>query len=237
MGLRRAAAAFVLVVSGCAEWPRLAHIPVDTSLDEAPREVVSVQWAPAVTEAGDNDQPWLAEQMFTLEPQTGAVIDGSLDGFLWGEGALPEVVTAPPGGDCLFLQGDRSPANGDYLRDVDFYVVDTTQDATLCAEVRFNDALDERIWDLTLMPIDCGIPGPPIALGDLPLGFSLSGQQAAWGQRVEVGRYALGLGGANFAGSTFDVDASKSYSLSVSLVPNAANGDAGLCPLPGFEVP
>ena len=108
MGLRRAAAAFLLLISGCAEWPRLANIPQDTSLDESPREVVTVEWAAAVTETGENDQPWLAEQQFALEPQTGAVIDGSLDGFLWGEGALPEV-------DSRWVFGFQIISHGGFL--------------------------------------------------------------------------------------------------------------------------
>lgn len=236
--MRRALTGLLVVVAGCSEWPRFANIPEDSSLDGDPRERVDVDWRSPVQESGENDQPGLDLQSFSPTLQTGDVVEGAIDGFLWGDTAIPELIEAPDGVMCEFTEGVRSPGSGDYLGDVDFYLVSFAEDATLCAEARFPQDLDGRIWDLLLMPIDdCGVPGQPYIQGDAPLGFSLSEQQAFWSQRVPPGQYVLGLGGASYAGSQFDFNASRTYSLSISAVSNNPDGSEGLCPLPGFEGP
>ncbi len=139
------------------------------------------------------------------------------------------------GGACG-SEGDRSPlAQGDYLGDVDIFVVETAESGTLCAtaSIAVPDDGTERGWDLILYELDaCSVPVSLVAgADDLPLGLGRAGPVVEWSHNVPaLSRYAVLLAG--FLPN--DLDAPFPYELGITMVPAHPDGGPALCPfLPG----
>jgi hypothetical protein len=123
---------------------------------------------------------------------------------------------------------------GDYIGDVDFFLVDPTEDGVLCARALVEADGPDRGWDLLVFPADaCGIPGPATAIDGAPVGYGLGGDEGGWaiplagGTRVAV---LLSSYAPNAADATFG------YRLGLSMIAAPTRADvAPVCPLLGSE--
>ncbi len=228
--LRVAVAIPWVMLAGCSEWPRLAHLPdagdpVDAAI--ASSDLVEVTWTVQSEGAVDNDQPVGAGVTpLPLGHGAGLILEGTLDGVGWADALVPEVLTDP---DCGADEGTRSPlAQGDYLGDVDFYLLEIPQDGTLCVRARTDQ--DSVGWDLVPQPVNaCGIPlGPLLDDDGEPVGVNLGGASAGYAVNVAPGRYVLGFAGY----APNDPDLVVDYALAVSIVQPLRDGSPGVCPNP-----
>lgn len=219
----------VLTVCGaCAEWPRVAHVPDATDPLPAgadPGDLVDLTWTVQSEGAVDNDQP--NGDGLTAQPVVrgaGVVVEGSLDGVGWADTLVPLALSDD---NCPGTTGTRSPLPaGDYLGDVDFFLVRVDASGTLCASVEVD--ADAVGWDLAPQSVDpCGTPlGVLNGPDDAPVGVDLGGRAGGWALNVGPGTYALGFAGY----SPNDVDLAVGYRLAVAMVQPRSDGTEGVCP-------
>lgn len=219
------------LVTGCAEWPRFGNLPDDGALVPAstdPGSLVTIAWAPGLEGAGDdNDLPTGADvPLLDLAHGEGFLVRGTLDGLGWSDTTEPEQITSA---SCAGATGTRSPLqDGDYLGDVDFFLVDVPVGSTLCARVMLD--IDTTVgWDLVPFEADaCGIPAeiPSDDLGE-PVGVDGGGVLGGWGIAATHDRYAILFAGYHPNDGTAQVD----YVVGVSVVAGGAGGRPGICPL------
>lgn len=231
-----AVCAGVVLVTGCAEWPRFDHLPDEAgshAIDTPPGALVSVEWVDLdepVPDPGDHPDGD-ALPLALLGPGGGVRVQGTLEGLGWSDVSRPRRIWNL---DCADSEGYRSPlGSGDYLGDVDPLLVEVTAEGTLCAAVEFDRS--DIGWDLVVFPLDaCSIPGAPLEGADGGiLGFGLGGARGGFGEVVKAGRYAVQLA----AYDPYEPETALSYLLGVSVVPKAADGRPSLCPLLSSEAP
>jgi hypothetical protein len=230
----RIQSAFLTVVlavsSGCSEWPRFANIPasgVGTPNTTDPRSLVDIDEWDEQVEAEPNDSPVKAQELL-LDMESGSravAINGVLDGIGWSDLGEAEPITSE---GCNEVSYERTyPEAGDYLFDLDFYVVEVAEAGLLCARL-VSEGETEIGWDLTGYPLDsCDVPTGVFTKGDSLLGFGLSWPAGGWAQNVEAGE-RIGVLVAGYAPN--DGDHAESYSLGLSLLRSDGSSEIQVCP-------
>lgn len=230
------AGAIAVLSSGCSEWPRFGNLPESTgySSEVDPRTLFEIEWSkwtePAEEDPGNDSTVTASSIELDLEGDPRALlITGTLEGTGWSDNASKVMIDNDSCGGAV--AAPRSPLEtGEYIHDVDFINVDITSTGTLCAALTQDDT--SLGWDLLLYALDdCDIPGDPIEFDSEVLGFGKGGTSGGWSYAVEAGeRYSI-----LFAGYAPNDPANDkhtvSYKVGLSMVPNEANGDLGLCPL------
>lgn len=236
--MRTVPLALLVLMTGCAEWPRFANPIGGGDTDQRPgssdpRALVAMTWS-ALPETEANDLPTNAQtQRSSLSQGIGVEFAGTLETAGWDSGATP---TPIEDNDCAAASGVRTAGvePGDYIGDVDFFLVDPTEDGVLCARALVAVDGPDRGWDLLAFPADaCGIPGAATSAGDAPVGYGLGGDEGGWGIPVTAGgRIAVLL--SSYAPNA--AEASFGYQLGVSMVAAPSSGDVEpVCPLLGSE--
>lgn len=222
----------VVGLAGCAQWPRFAH-PIgqgDASQqpgDTDPTTLVTTSWTQAA-EAEINDLPTDdAVARASLAPGLGVEVSGVLDLAGWDSTATPVAIEDDA---CAGSSGVRTAGveAGDYLGDVDFFLVDATEDGVLCAAAEVAVDGPDRGWDLLAFPADaCGVPGAPIEGADGPVGYGLGGEADGWSIPVSQGdRVAILL--SSYAPNA--PEGAFAYRLGLSMVAASSAGVAPVCP-------
>lgn len=183
----------LLVVPGCAEWPRFDHLPAgadDTArpVSERGEDEVEVIWTEvALAAEGANDDP-RGLPAETLVTGRGNWVASQLDGAGWDE--LAEPVRAE---ECGHVSAFPPLDLGDYLGDVDWRVLNLQGTGTLCASL-VAEGDDVRV-DVLLYSLDeCGLPVAVARYGSGEVvGFGAEGPSTTWawpvvesGSRVAV---------------------------------------------------
>lgn len=226
------------LLNGCAEWPRFGHpIGGEDAAQEPgstdPRAIVPVTWT-SLAETEANDLPTDAEtQRSSLSQGIGVGFTGTLATAGWDSGATP---TPIEDADCAASSGIRTAGvePGDYIGDVDFFLVDPTEDGVLCARALVEVEAPERGWDLLVFPADaCGVPGAPTRTEDGPVGYGLGGHEGGWAVPVTAGsRVAVLL--ASYAPNAAEAEFGYALGLSMIAAPSSA-AVAPVCPLLSSE--
>jgi len=222
-----------LTISGCSDWPRFANIEQDDGLVAAgsdPRELAAEpNWVASLVEDTDNDLPTTVSTEHPLALGEGGIVSGNLDGLGWHDTRLAEEITDS---DCSGETGSRSPREaGDYIGDVDFYLLDVTEKGTLCASGQFTTA--DHGWDMLLFELvdGCKVPMGPTMQPEWQegiLGFGHGGALVEWGHVVEPGNYAVMVAGY----FPNEQDVSLDYHLALSLSAAGPEDSPLPCPIP-----
>lgn len=201
-----------VLAMGCEAWPRHAHLPDPGPTLEAnvdPRDLVPTTWDDRVEDGVD--QPPGAS-LGTLEPGTGWLIRGQLDGAGWDDLAEPELIEGPECGSSA----TRAPIDGDYRADVDAWALDLSEPGRLCVEAQVGDT--STGIDLLIAPLDaCDVPvGWLIDPDDgAPLGLADTGPAPGWWVDVTgAGRLSILI-----AGYAPNLTTPLPYRLAISLRP------------------
>lgn len=227
-----------MLMGGCSQWPRFAH---DASAGDAgqkpggtdPATLVTMTWT-ADAESEANDLPTDAQTTrSSLSRGIGYEFAGTLATAGWDSGATPDAIVDD---DCGAASGTRTAGvePGDYLGDVDFFLVDPTEDGVLCARALVDVDSDDRGWDLLAFPADaCGIPGAVTTDADGPVGYGLGGDAGGWAIPVTAGaRVAVLLSSYAPNAPTGEF----TYRLGLSMVAAPSSADVvPVCPLLGSE--
>jgi len=182
-----------------------------------------VSWIDGSTVAVPTQAPG---EIVPLPLEQGMTWQDSLDGAGHLEG---EAQPGVPDTGCG-LTWDHPPAErGAYLGETHWLGLAPGGVGTLCATVSFEDpqvAADLLLYDLS----QCGVPQGPWEDPDSgsPLGLDGGASRTAW--RVPVVQGAQ-LGLAVAAAEPSAADHGFAYRLAVALVPRAADGQDGECPL------
>ena len=212
-------------LASCGEWPRFKHLSTDdggTSSAIDPREIVAVGDYVVVEEQEDNGSPLVAQAIrLSLDSERAYEFRGVLEGIGWSDVAPPTTFESPPC-DVSYTVSLDEPGN--YVEDVDFYIVEIEDDGLLCARVTTDQVYG---WDLLAYQLDeCLVPSDMLADSEGLLGYGL-GAANGWGVAVSAGdTIALGLGG--YAPNLAEL--APTYSLGVTLLRSSGEGFT-ICPL------
>lgn len=214
------ALALAATTSGCAEWPRHAHLPAvgDTGALPAgadPGSVVPITWAGPTTESEAGTANGLpVPSPVQLSAGEGQLVEGVLDGTGWDGDSAPD-----RDGSCGTLAFPVG-GGGSYSGDVDWVAVAPQTSGYLCVTVEL-----DRDAQFDLVPYrldDCDEPTSVVADGQgEPLGYDQGGGGATWTVPVQAGdRLGIALG----AFWPQDDGAQKAWRIGLSIT------DSTLCP-------
>jgi len=215
----------LLAAIGCSNWPLHGNLPQENGrllpVGEDPRALYDLAWV-SVDEMVDSDTT-IGLAHHEVDQQTARHYSGRLAGTGWWDDADSVVLDAGCGSSWA-----RSPLqDGDYLGDVDYFIVDLTEAGTLCGRLTV-DAPDYG-WDLLLHPLDlCDVPSERVvdAQGGI-LGLGLGGPIGEWSVPVQPGAYAVLLAGYY----PNDDEAQLNYDLGLALIATPDGEGVSPCPL------
>lgn len=225
----------LVAATGCSEWPRFANIPsagagVPSTTD--PRSLVPIDEWDTQLEIENNDSPVVAQEfLLDLESGSRAVeITGALTGVGWSDLAESEPIVAEGCSENSFVRTYTDP--GDYLQDLDFYVIEAAQAGLLCLRLS-SDGEKEIGWDLTAYTLDeCDVPTKVISDGEDISGFGLGWPAAGWSTEVQAGA-RIGILVAGYAPN--DVEHIEDYALGLSLLNSDGASQIQVCPFTPTE--
>jgi hypothetical protein len=192
-----------------------------------PRTLVGIDSWETVDETEDNDSPVNSQEFYLdLDANERAVeVHGTLQGIGWSDLSQGPAIDAEGCNERSYQRVYKEP--GDYLQDLDFFVVEAVHSGLLCLRL-FSETESKIGWDLVGYLLDeCDVPIEPVTEGDEILGFGNPWPSGGWSMMVEQGA-RIGVLVAGY--SPNDPEHVEEYSLGLSLLHSDGSSPVQICP-------
>ena len=211
----------LLLLGGCVDWPRYAHLPEETGVvwPAGATPLTTVEW----TQSGGLTDSLTAPT--ALDPSEGLWFTGTLVGGGHDPDQGPEET---PDNSCGLTSQFPPAGRGAYTGQSLWGVVELRASGTVCvgAEVEGSAlSTDLLLYDLS----ECSIPQGPLSHPDTgeTLGLGEESTAIAWSHDIPTGAI---FGVVLAASAPDDPNLEIPYSVWIALVSPAADGGSGSCP-------
>ena len=210
--------------TACDEWPRYQHkTAIDSdalSPEQSPQDGLNIKWTEYETNDQDDDRP---SDPLPLKVGEGIIATGSLSGLGWSPDEMPDRLS-----ECGETRAFPPAAPGNYIGDVDWLTVTTTENGTLC--MKMGTDIENARLDVPLYVLDeCDEPISVFVHPDseTPIGLNVDSSKAQWAIPVTANT-TLGVALAGFFPDDNELEAA--WWLNLSLTPSVEGAGASLCP-------